>query len=274
MDNFELWYRANRGSESQISGEPPLAFNSNGKPITNWSITGSSGGVGEKTANLVPPGWAEDFVTRIDDSTKAKIENDILTVAASAGYGEYDTKYIFKTDWKENTPYTLTYTARRDAQYPTNPIVAFYYTDGTRTFIPFAMVNDGEWYQYSGASTSTKTVKYIAAYWTQGLIDIDTNSFNVNEGTEPIIEPYGYKIPIICGGETTNIYLDTPLYDGEQIIGTQTGVSIPTISGSNTLTIDTLVQPSSVSIAVSSGINKNLFDYLHYRYIVARQRGE
>lgn len=140
-----------------------ISFFSNGENLIDYTIYGAAGGVGNRTANLVPLGWAKDFVTRIDDSTKAKIENNILTVAASAGYREYGTKYIFKTDWKENTSYTLTYTARRAAQYPTNPIVAFYYTDGTTTYVPYAMVNDGEWYQYSKASTSTKTVEYIAA---------------------------------------------------------------------------------------------------------------
>lgn len=274
MDNFELWYRLNKNRSVDVSGMPPITFTSNGKPITNWSITGSSGGVGERTANLVPPGWAEDFVSRIDNPSKARIENGVLTVDASAGYGEYDTKYIFKTDWKEKTAYTLTYRGRRKAEHTQNVMIAFHYTDNSTTRVPALFINDGEWHIYIGTSDASKTVKYIAVWYTSGTVDIDISLFTVNEGNASIVEPYGYKIPIVCGGETTNVYLNAPLYEGEQITGTQTGVSIPTISGSNTLTIDTLVQPSSVSIAVSSGINKHLSDYLHYKYIAARRRGE
>ena len=61
-------------------------------------------------------------------------------------------------------------------------------------------------------------------------------------------EPYGYKIPIVCGGTTTNFYLNEPLGENESISMNDTGVSIPTINGSNTLSVDTSVQPSSVYV--------------------------
>ena len=60
--------------------------------------------------------------------------------------------------------------------------------------------------------------------------------------------PYGYRIPIVCGGTTTNIYLDEPLTEGESVSMSDTGLSIPTINGSNTLSVNTTVQPSSVYV--------------------------
>ena len=62
-------------------------------------------------------------------------------------------------------------------------------------------------------------------------------------------EPYGYKIPISCGGETNTIYLDAPLYDGYSISMAGTGIEIPTTNGQNTIAVDTTVQPSSIIIA-------------------------
>jgi hypothetical protein len=47
---------------------------------------------------------------------------------------------------------------------------------------------------------------------------------------------------------TTNIYLDEPIEENESISLSDTEVDIPTIEGTNTLTIDTTVQPSNVYV--------------------------
>ena len=54
-------------------------------------------------------------------------------------------------------------------------------------------------------------------------------------------EPYHEPI-------TTNIYLDEPLTEGESISMSDTGIAIPTINGTNILTVDTQVQPEKVYI--------------------------
>ena len=54
---------------------------------------------------------------------------------------------------------------------------------------------------------------------------------------EPYIEP-----------TTTNIYLDEPIYENESISLSDTNVDIPTIRGTNVLTVDTTVQPSNVYV--------------------------
>ena len=54
---------------------------------------------------------------------------------------------------------------------------------------------------------------------------------------EPYIEP-----------TTTNIYLDSPIYENESISLSDTNVNIPTIKGTNVLTVDTTVQPSNVYV--------------------------
>ena len=59
---------------------------------------------------------------------------------------------------------------------------------------------------------------------------------------EPYIEP-----------TTTNIYLDEPIGENESISLSDTNVNIPTIRGTNVLTVDTTVQPSNVYIKVGGG---------------------
>ena len=87
-----------------------------------------------------------------------------------------------------------------------------------------------------------------------------------------VYEPYGYKIPIVCGGTTTNIYLDEPLEENESISMSDTGVSIPTINGTNILTVDTEVQPSKMYIKYggNSDVNQSLMKYLEYKYKFAK----
>ena len=54
-------------------------------------------------------------------------------------------------------------------------------------------------------------------------------------------EPYHEPI-------TTNIYLDNPILENESISLSDTNVNIPTIRGTNVLSIDTTVQPSNVFV--------------------------
>lgn len=66
-------------------------------------------------------------------------------------------------------------------------------------------------------------------------------------------EPYGYKVPVVCGGTTTNIYLDEPIGENESISLSDTNTNIPTLRGTNVLTVETTVQPSNVYIKVGGG---------------------
>lgn len=49
---------------------------------------------------------------------------------------------------------------------------------------------------------------------------------------------------------TTTIYLDEPIEENESISLSDTNVNIPTIKGTNVLTVDTIVQPSKVLIKI------------------------
>ena len=63
---------------------------------------------------------------------------------------------------------------------------------------------------------------------------------------------------------TTNIYLDEPIEENESISLSDTEVDIPTIEGTNTLTIDTTVQPSNVYIQAPKDTDEivNLIEFM------------
>lgn len=145
--------------------------------------------------NLAWTGWGENFVDRINNSNIASILNfdnrHCLLYSAQAGYGDYANKYLFKTEWKENTQYTFQLDVRK--QTATNTTIAIEYTDGTNaTFPAVSAINNWEHITYTSASN--KTIKYIRPNYTDGGTFIDLNTFMVEEGsTATSYEPY-------CGG--------------------------------------------------------------------------
>lgn len=68
-----------------------------------------------------------------------------------------------------------------------------------------------------------------------------------NDTYEPYIEP-----------TTTNIYLDEPIGANESKSLSDTNVNIPTINGTNILSIDTTIQPSNVYVQAPKTNNYNL----------------
>lgn len=166
---------------------------------------------GESTANEAWTGWAQDFVTRINDSTKASFEiidgRTCLLYDASAGYNEYDNKYIFKTDWKENTQYTVSFDALRLTTETIASVFRLRYTDGTYENLPFSK-NSGEFESYTLTSQENKTIQDIIGRYTSGRFRIDIDTFMVNEGSTALpYEPYGFKLPLTSAGQSVDIYI-------------------------------------------------------------------
>lgn len=141
--------------------------------------------------NMAWTGWAQDYVTRINDSNKASLSDDILTFSVNAGYEDYDNKYIFATDWETSQQYTISFKYRRSTSQSSSSIFALHYTDNSTSIFP-AIINDGEWHSLSFTSIIGKTIKYLTPYYSSGSVEVDINTFMVNVGSIPQpYEPYG-----------------------------------------------------------------------------------
>lgn len=67
-----------------------------------------------------------------------------------------------------------------------------------------------------GTNVSPTNAKYARINLGSPYGSTYKNDVAVVKGTTGTYEPYNkYKIPVSCGGETTNIYLDSPLFEGE-----------------------------------------------------------
>lgn len=244
MDNWEIYYRTHaKGVGKVLTGSPPLSFVSNGENLVDYRIDGASGGVGGRTANL------------------------------------FDEKYpSITTSWDviyqhirvEVGNYTLSTTT---PQNPTStPSANLFLFGGIATGGADTQKN-GVYYGKSRTVASRDGYITIGYRAPQGNNPRNFHTMLCKGSTAATYEPYGYKIPIICGDTTTNIYLDKPLSEGESISMSDAGISIPTINGTNVLTVDTEVQPSKMYIKYggSSHVNQSLMKYLEYKYEFAKE---
>lgn len=135
--------------------------------------------------NLAYSGWAEDFANRISDIQKAKIETKdgrkCLYYRGDAGGDNYNAKYLFKTNWKENTQYTISFDIYPSEKYAN---ILLEYTDGTTSYpAKWGWLTVQQWQHLSATSDSNKTIKYIRCEYASGFDYIDLDTFTIYEGT-------------------------------------------------------------------------------------------
>lgn len=262
MDNWELYYRTHKDKGSNaITGVPPLTFVSNGENLVDYRIYGVSGGVGDRTENLfdgewftcggiaqmAPVGSKYKQVVQPTPTLQSRVATKNLIKTTGTLRVACNKKYQIYLTYFDTR---LKYTGNHSKDWQSSPVIA-----------PF----NGE---YVSVAIKTENDRNLTE---EELPEINL-MVNIGKTSLPY-EPYGYKIPIICGGTTTNIYLNEPLGENESISMSDTGLSIPTINGSNTLSIGTTVQPSNMYIKYSNGgnINQSLMTYLEYKYNVAKE---
>ena len=226
-DTFaELWGRklSNAYSVATYTGTLPATLQTVGGYLESYKIYGSTvqdgtptpenpimpSGCGERTENLAFTGWAEDFVKRAppDKAYKTQVDGrNCLYVYCTVGYDKYDTEYMFKTDFKESTMYTLSFEYMRPSNLNSSNTICVLYTDGTKVPLP-NYINDGDWHKRTFTTAPGKTVKSICSYYTSGYVYIDIDTFMVVEGSTALpYEPYGYKLPLTVNGVEYPIYL-------------------------------------------------------------------
>ena len=134
--------------------------------------------------NLAWDGWEQDFVNRINNTGMAKLETfdgkNCAWWKENTGYGSYDTKYLFKTNFKENTQYTVTFDIYPSDQFA---LMAFYYTDGTATNFG-SDLTPNTWNHRSVTSQSGKTIKYIRVNYNAGNVYLNLDTFQIELGSQ------------------------------------------------------------------------------------------
>lgn len=258
MDNWELYYRTHKDKGSNaITGVPPLTFVSNGENLVNYRIYGATGGVGDRTENLFDK----------DSESVAGFINGSGAIATISDYPISTYDYI---NVLPNTYYSYKAFIAANPNESTQKTIRVSCYTSNKAFI-------SRYFEINNGLTKKAIITPNNCFYVR--LSIDDNLENVMLwkafSDVSVYEPYGYKIPIVCGGEITNIYIgDSKLYDGDTISYSDTGVEIPTINGINTLTVNTAVQPTKVSISTGdTAIPDSLLKYLQWKYGVKKNAG-
>lgn len=224
-----------------ISGAPPLSFKAKAGALKDYRIYGNTANgesVGDRTGNL--------FYKKIENANIASNDGRIYSTES------FDL-------WIGKVKAGETYTS-----YNTNAIVGFFTDEpdyGAYTYDNSRITN--------ATSVFTFTVPNGCFYVAMRFLKHET-TIMLNEGSTPLpYEPYGYKVPVTISNGTDSQTI--PIYLSEQIRkvgdeaeyidygqqkqhfadGTETDVTLPalpTLAGTNVLTVGTAVQPSGVEI--------------------------
>lgn len=132
--------------------------------------------------NLANSNWAERFVSIINNSGQAKLENidgrRCLFWTANAGY-KNDSAYFFKYMFKENTRYVITFDIKPSTQHG-NFLIN--YADGTVGNRQNLAANT--WQKITIISKANTTIEEIRPGYYIGQCYIDLDSVQIVEGTE------------------------------------------------------------------------------------------
>lgn len=216
------------GGTEQLASFPAM-IQASGEALTDYTIYGNTGGVGERTENLL------DYTTvrNAEYATATQITNGISIS------GRYYVRFRM-----------------------VNPIIGQTYTMAWTAKTISGTVETGWRLQYSGNTYSSialsgeplaveKEVSWLLLYVNTSSSEIgvvECTNIMLNTGSTAIpYEPYGYKIPVTSGGVTTNLYTYSPLGLTDSLTYTDTGIALPTVDGDNIISFGTTVQPSAMS---------------------------
>ena len=201
---------------STVSGTSPLNFSTIIGGISDYSISGNMTYSGTpSTSSPIYPSETGDRTGNLFDKSNADIYGN--STLSSQNQWDYNPEYtgkVLRIPCKSSTQYTISFNRSFDnanlyriavTNSDSVPISGEIGTIFCSTF-------------YTGYEPITRTIttgsaaKYILLQINAGLINDMCDALMINTGSTALpYEPYGYKIPITCGGSTQNFYITSPL---------------------------------------------------------------
>lgn len=218
----------------EVEGVPPITFQGIGENLLDYRIDGASSGVGDKTNNLFDGIFLHRSVAGnavgTDDVNRRSIAIDIsnynngekITFSRHTGLGSVFQMYQISS-------------IQTGGRLNNEDVV----TGNSNTLLATKTITNVNEYPYlmiflNGANNPIEDEELIAS------------KIMINVGSTALpYEPYGYKVPVVCGGITTNIYLDKPIYAKANIPSEYTEVEY--IESTGTQYINTNIIPTNTT---------------------------
>lgn len=198
----------------------PAQIQASGDPLTDYTIYGNTGGVGDQTANL---------------ADASAVTNELLT---EGGQISSNSNYRL-TPFFENSSGLC---VGIEALKPDADRIRVGIYDQNHGFVERRMYTRN----LLPIVIAPSDAAYIRVNWAVKSYATETIMINAGSTALPFV-PYGYQIPVSSGGVTTTLYTYTQLGLTDALTYTDTGIALPTFDGDNTITFGTTVQPSGMS---------------------------
>lgn len=231
-------------SEHTISGTPPLTFNSNGTPLIDYTIYGNTIQDGTPTSNnpvaVNGVGALSNGVYTIPIRTNTITNINLNSIQT--------TRRIKK----------LILTGEERGTWSKNPTITAgnaFYNEQTTTFPNYSPNKSGYCTHFATATSSTVRE---GVYWgakINFITDINDNIDTAAKWKQYLAQQYANGTPVtiwyvLATPETSTV--NEPLMKignyADSVSYSQAGVTIPTVSGNNTLDVQTTPKPSNISI--------------------------
>lgn len=246
----EIFWANYKGREQIIEGVPPLTFTAKAGTLSNYRIYGNTvngESVGGRTGNLFSAKLTQGGYT-----SKSKPNNFRGRVRSSDNDFVFLNAGTYTISWDSDTETAmLMYAYNSESMDDYNSAIISAWTSSPVTF--------------SAISDAFVLVTFKKEN-NENIIPKEISNIMLSSGSIVLpYEPYGYRVPITVNSNTTNIYLDEQLvksgddadyidYDTQKRYnadGTTVDVELPTlqtVEGTNTLSVETTVQPSKVVV--------------------------
>lgn len=227
----------------------PVTFGTDGTPVTNYTIYGNSGGVGDRSTNYVDR-MNLDAVGLYPNQTTGTVE-----AATGSSYSIIIPVSSLTDCFFSINRETTTWNRCRLAGYATYPEVGT-----TATFVDniagTATDDTSGNYYYNSCADIPSGTNYIMVFLASAISSISSVDLfrEAVKASKPMLTsgieklPYVkyYSIPITCNSVTSEISLDAPLATGESVAYEDSGSPIYTVNGQNTMAFGSTVAPAKI----------------------------
>ena len=231
----------------QFSETLPMTFSTTADALEDYCIYGNDGGVGDLVdsrylipvkiigKNLFDKNNAEVVASYPNNSSGQVMDGDAHSLVIPLTQGDYTFSMFSPTTQNVRNRF-------RVVCYSTYPTV------GTSAISSiYEGVRDGD-YMYLSFTAPEETAYILVFLWSGSAYTSDVIN-QVIANNELQLEYGNVRTEYQSySGNTVNINVDHPLYFDDVLTMADTGVIIPTVVGSNYLTVGTTVQPAAVQV--------------------------
>ena len=236
----------------EMEGVPPISFQGIGEDLLDYRIDGASGGVGDLITDISDDNYGKYKVPvvvngkNLFDEANAVVTDYYITNVGQEEVGINGDQFLKSyINVNPSTEYTFKWSQTIMGSSNNGPYIRISEYTSNNTFIQRVLCQCSEQSQNNYTFTTSNNTVYID-------IRIDAETSTRGQHLTEIMLVKGATAPDTYEEYTSpiikTIYLDSPIYENESISLSDTNVDIPTIEGTNVITIDTTVQPSNVYV--------------------------